>query len=112
MRVGLRKPRAGYAALRGWCDAWIAEALYSCAFFFRAGRGAGVFERIQDPLHAVGAQTHTLKFSTLLLRRRRGRVALGLQDHGAVDLGDVRQSPQDFNFGLCGFQPFVHGVAY
>lgn len=29
----------------------------------------------------------------LLLGRRRGRVALGLEDHGAVDLGQVGQSP-------------------
>ena len=57
------------------------------------------------------ASTRT-RFSTLLLRRRRGRVAFGLEHHGPVDLGDVRQSPQYFNFGFRGFQPFVHGVAH
>ena len=110
VRVGLRKPRAGYAASRVCHDAVIAEAL--CLFFSCGARRRRLTDE-HDPPETVSARKPTdIKFSTLLLRRRRRRVALALQHHGPVDLGDVRQSPQDFNFGFCRFQPFVHGVAH
>ena len=49
--------------------------------FKETTRGAG--------LDAAGAETHTLEFSTLLLRRRRRGISLALQNHRTINLRDV-----------------------